>query len=416
MLSSVARRQIRFGRVARLHTKKSGRILSVQRTRLRSYTSTKNNSIKNIKPQSPGAASSVATAQRLHDTLGGSHEAAHDLAPRLGRAQRFKSSVAAAAVAAPTDLPETHLNDVAPTSTTTRSNFEDWMVNLRGGQDDLWLHGPRDLDTWYTGARPIHGECPGVGADGRVRSLPLPNLAKVTRASTLEYFDNSWTLMETMFAGLKGEEPFYRPPVHGLRHPQIFYYGHTPCLYVNKLRVAGVLTGPVDAYLESIMETGVDEMLWDDMNKNDMVWPTVSEVHDYRKKVYAVVRKAIEEHPALSDDVAEIVGRQHPLWSLFMSFEHERIHLETSSVLFRETPLHLVQVPKEWPSLHPSSSSGAKNTNPVPGMDFPVNEMVAVDAGVVELGKPEDFPSYGWDNEYGHRKVEGEKRKKFLYS
>ena len=45
------------------------------------------------------------------------------------------------------------------------------------------------------------------------------------RKSAQEYFDHSWTLMVTIFAGLNGEEPFYRPPVHGLRHPQIFYYG-----------------------------------------------------------------------------------------------------------------------------------------------------------------------------------------------
>ena len=31
--------------------------------------------------------------------------------------------------------------------------------------------------------------------------------------------------------------------------------------------------------------------------------------------------------------------------SIFMGIEHEAIHLETSSVLFRETPIHLMQVP-----------------------------------------------------------------------
>ena len=100
---------------------------------------------------------------------------------------------------------------------------------------------------------------------GTLRSLPLPNLSNVTRQGTKDYFDNSWTLFEMLFAGLKGDEPFYRPPVHGLRHPQIFYYGHTPCLYINKLRVAGVLADPVNPYFESIFEVGVDEMLWDDM-------------------------------------------------------------------------------------------------------------------------------------------------------
>jgi hypothetical protein len=43
----------------------------------------------------------------------------------------------------------------------------------------------------------------------------------------------------------QGEEPFYRPPAHELRHPLIFYYGHPAVLYVNKLRVAGILTEQV---------------------------------------------------------------------------------------------------------------------------------------------------------------------------
>jgi hypothetical protein len=138
---------------------------------------------------------------------------------------------------------------------------------------------------------------------------------------------------------------FVRPAPHGLRHPQIFYYGHTPCLYINKLRVSGVLSKPVNAYFESIFEVGVDEMLWDDMHKNDMLWPTVSEVNEYRKQVYETVANAIMTHPSLDDrDGPVIVNQDHPMWALFMGFEHERIHLETSSVLFRETPYHLVQV------------------------------------------------------------------------
>ena len=47
------------------------------------------------------------------------------------------------------------------------------------------------------------------------------------------------------------------------------------------------------------------------------------------------------------------------------------------------------------------------NSNPAEGVDYPFNEMIHVDAGTVDLGKPRDFPSYGWDNEYGNRAVEG---------
>ena len=92
----------------------------------------------------------------------------------------------------------------------------------------------------------------GTDEHGKIKSLPLPNLSAVTRESAQEYFDHSWTLMESRFTGLNREESFYRPPVHGLRHPQIFYYGHSPCLYVNKLRVAGVLDVGVKLYFESI--------------------------------------------------------------------------------------------------------------------------------------------------------------------
>jgi len=68
---------------------------------------------------------------------------------------------------------------------------------------------------------------------------------------------------------------------------------------VNKLRVAGVLTEPVNAYFENIFETGVDEMSWDDLSKNDMLWPSVREVTEYRRTVYQLVKNVILGHPCL---------------------------------------------------------------------------------------------------------------------
>ena len=85
-----------------------------------------------------------------------------------------------------------------------------YLVNLRGGKNDRWLHGERNMNEWYTGLPPVYGICPGVSKNGNISSLPLPNLTNVTRQTTQNYFDNSWTLLETMFAGLKGEKPFYR--------------------------------------------------------------------------------------------------------------------------------------------------------------------------------------------------------------
>eukprot|EP00978_Attheya_sp_CCMP212_P016111 scaffold41953_cov53-Attheya_sp.AAC.3 len=308
------------------------------------------------------------------------------------------------------------LNKSTPKS--SRALVEAWMVNLNRG-DDKWLSSSRTPD-WFTGVPPT--SCPGVDTNGKIRSLSLPNLNAVTRQSAKEYFDNSWTLFETLFAEnrkidsceltdsfiLKYSFVSLSPPVHGIRHPQIFYYGHTPCLYINKLRVAGVLNKPVNAYFESIFELGVDEMLWDDMHKNDMLWPTVFDVHNYRKDVYETVVNAILTHPSLDDcngTKPVKVDQDHPMWALFLGFEHERIHLETSSVLFRETPIHLVQTPPNWPFMHPSAEKDSVSTKPLEGVHYPSNRMISVSSSAVDLGKPPSFPSFGWDNEYGHRTV-----------
>lgn len=71
------------------------------------------------------------------------------------------------------------------------------------------------------------------------------------------------------------------------------------------------------------------------------------QVQEYRRKVYRIISDVIGTDGAL-ESPAKITW-EHPLWSIFMGVEHEAIHLETSSVLFRETPCHLMQVPKVWP-------------------------------------------------------------------
>jgi len=135
----------------------------------------------------------------------------------------------------------------------------------------------------------VHGECPGVGKDGVITSLPLVNCG-ASRQELLDYFDNTWTLTEVLFSGLLGEDTFTRGPWHQLRHPLIFYYGHVACVYVNKCRVAGLLQTGVNDYMEQIMETGVDEMSWDDLSKNEMEWPALREVTEYRRTVYNLVK------------------------------------------------------------------------------------------------------------------------------
>ncbi|GFR49285.1 hypothetical protein Agub_g11294 [Astrephomene gubernaculifera] len=270
---------------------------------------------------------------------------------------------------------------------------------ITGPSVDDELVGPRG-DWWWTGKHPT--DCPGFDkAAGVLRSLPLPNLRNFTRQSVLDYFDNIWTLNEVLFASLQTTDAFIRQPYHQLRHPMMFYYGHTAVVYINKFRVAGVLEGPIDQYLEQLMETGVDEMSWDDLSRGRDDWPSVREVHAYRQKAYAVVRDIILNHPAL--DKKEVTW-DDPAWALFLGFEHERIHLETSSVLIRELPLSSVRKPEFWPDYHPSSRTPSAPV-PTKGVDYPANNLVSVRGGAVVLGKDMAYPSFGWDNEYGRKEI-----------
>jgi len=274
---------------------------------------------------------------------------------------------------------------------------EDARRPLGGSADDP-LIGDRP-EWWWAGLPPEHGIGPGVRESGAVASLALPDLSRCSRAEVRDYFANGWMLTEVLLSSLQGEAAFLRPPYHRLRHPMVFYLGHTACFYVNKLRVARLLHAPIDPYFEQLFETGVDEMSWDDMSKNEMAWPEVRDVCRYRRDVFVTVMGLIDAHPGLSDGHPPIDAR-HPLWALFMACEHERIHLETSSVLLREMPLSLLRRPAPWPALHPSA--GASRTAGEPSVGEAA-AFTAVAGGEVRLGKPATWPTFGWDNEYGAR-------------
>jgi len=73
-----------------------------------------------------------------------------------------------------------------------------------------------------------------------------------------------------------------------------------------------------------------------------------------------------------------------------MGIEHERIHLETSSVIIRRLPIEMVRQLPLW-KICPDAG------------DAPQNELVPVAGGRIVLGKSKDHPLYGWDNEFGRQ-------------
>ena len=195
------------------------------------------------------------------------------------------------------------------------------------------------------------------------------------------YFHNSYDLFERLFDLLKDESVFYRQS-EPTRHPMIFYYGHTATFFINKLILSGIIQERINPEFESIFAIGVDEMSWDDMQSK--AWPEVGAVRQYRNRVRELVDHLISTLPLTLP-----IKWEDPFWIILMGIEHERIHIETSSVLHRQMPLENIKDVAEFDIFDDASKH------------FPSNTLVPIKGGELTLGKEFSHHLYGWDNEYG---------------
>lgn len=219
------------------------------------------------------------------------------------------------------------------------------------------------------------------------------------REEIKQYFNQTWALYESLFELIKHDEAYY-VKAEPLRHPLIFYFGHTATFYINKLKLGKYLDERVNDHFESMFAIGVDEMSWDDLDETHYQWPSVAEVKTYRDQVKEVVNQLIARMP-----ITLPISQDSPAWVILMGIEHERIHLETSSVIIRQLPLEDVCANAHWPECQ-----DVGNAEP--------NQLLAVAGKKITLGKKEQDNTYGWDNEYGNKSfnVADFKASKYLVS
>ncbi|MGW8194618.1 MAG: DinB family protein, partial [Desulforhopalus sp.] len=162
------------------------------------------------------------------------------------------------------------------------------------------------------------------------------------RQEILEYFQKTFDLDGMLYNHLARQEAFYMR-AEPLRHPLIFYLGHTATFYINKLNVARITDKRFNPGFESMFAIGVDEMSWDDLDEKNYDWPKVDEVRDYRSQVRSFVAELIHEM-----DLTLPITWENPFWAIMMGIEHQRIHLETSSVIIRRLPIGEVRSLEGW--------------------------------------------------------------------
>ena len=215
------------------------------------------------------------------------------------------------------------------------------------------------------------------------RTPDLNHANESLRETIRQHFNETWQRYESLFETLVSDEAYYIKPI-ALRHPLLFYLGHTATFFTNKLHLAGLMPQRINPTFESMFAVGVDEMRWDDLNDQNYDWPTVAEVKAYRHQVADMVNRLISDLP-----ISGVIDWESPWWIIMMGIEHERIHLETSSVLIRQHALAFVHPHPAWQPCVLSANA-------------PENRLIDVPAGQVHLGKQVDDHTYGWDNEYGN--------------
>jgi 5-histidylcysteine sulfoxide synthase/putative 4-mercaptohistidine N1-methyltranferase len=217
--------------------------------------------------------------------------------------------------------------------------------------------------------------------------LLIGHNVETKRAELKAYFEQTWELYESLFSLINQDEAFVLRP-ESLRHPLIFYYGHTAVFYVNKLLLGKFIQARVNNQIESVCAVGVDEMSWDDLSPDNYQWPSVEAVSEYRDQVKECVLDLIEKMPLTLPITQDSLA-----WVILMGCEHERIHIETSSVIMRMLDSDYLTSSNAWKNCPDLGSA-------------PSNTLLSVAGQSLVLGKPESNATYGWDNEYGQLPIE----------
>lgn len=208
------------------------------------------------------------------------------------------------------------------------------------------------------------------------------------REEIKNYFIQTYELDEKLFDLLSDKKHIFEQ-ANRLRHPLIFYYGHTATFFINKLLAANIIQDRVNKDFESIFAIGVDEMSWDDLEESNYNWPSFEQTKAYRDTVKQIILDLID-----TMEFELPINWESPMWVILMGIEHENIHIETSSVLLRELDIKFMNQNEIFTYSNEQS------------LTYPKNELVKVKGSEVLLEKSRDKPIYyGWDNEFSFHKA-----------
>lgn len=142
---------------------------------------------------------------------------------------------------------------------------------------------------------------------------------------TLDDWEGLWSSWDTVTRGMIPQEELLDKPIK-LRNACIFYLGHTPTFLDIQLTKTTKAAPTEPKTYVSIFERGIDPDVDnpEHCHSHSLIpeeWPPVGEILEYQERV----RRRLREH---YKDGGEAIPR-HIARAIWVSFEHEVMHLET---------------------------------------------------------------------------------------
>ncbi|KAF9439307.1 hypothetical protein BGZ76_003837 [Entomortierella beljakovae] len=234
-------------------------------------------------------------------------------------------------------------------------------------------------------------------------SLPLPSQRE------WEELWKSWDLITMRM--IQHPSMLLEKPID-LRHPFLFYLGHIPVFMDTQISRALDEKYTEPAYFNVIFERGIDPDVDDPTRCHSHsevpdTWPEIEEIIDFRNRARERLLKVLNDTEAypMTRRLARV---------LFMTFEHEVMHLETLVYMMVQSPNTLPppSLPSPWGYNEDISTPSNTNTRILPSALWIPIDPSTIDHAALSLGHddPEssDFlegkkfdtkSTLGWDNE-----------------
>ena len=115
------------------------------------------------------------------------------------------------------------------------------------------------------------------------------------RKELLDYFHQTFDIDEQLFEVFADQQAMYSK-ADPLRHPLIFYYGHTATFYINKLIISKILNERINPGSNRCLQLVLMRCRGRSEYKS-LRLPTVAEVTEYRNKVRQTIDELIKTLP-----------------------------------------------------------------------------------------------------------------------